>query len=260
MTTLAEIVAIFRASDADATRGLYARLERKGPAGTIAANLLRAAKTSGRAKGYRRGARGHAYDTKTWAMGNVCVALDALADDGRRGIGVAGWGWGIDETQPFHRFVLYLELPTGQVSFHSALRSLGPDFAGQWDGQRNVQADRILRYAAAVLDGRPPVPGTLGADGSAIAPSRWLSDGVHLVCLPYTLPGLHDMAAQLGIDRCWFHGGTWPHYDLPKGRAREIADRPDVRLVGSKELLRAIRDDAGRQIADEPPARQAVLL
>lgn len=267
--TLAEIVRTFRGIDADATRGLYGRLEQRGPAGALAVNLLRAAKTSGRAKHYRR-ARGAAYDTKTWAMGNVCVALDALADT--ESAGVARWGWGIDAAQPYHRFVLYLELITGQVSFHSALRSLGPDFPGQWDGQRHLQADRIVRYAAGVLDpsaplraGRLPIAGApvWGRDGDAIAPTRWLCDGDrHLVCLPYTLAGLHEMAAALNIAPSWFHGGRWPHYDIPKGRHAELMNRPDVRVVATRELLSRIRDDAARQLAEvpAPAARQAVLL
>lgn len=41
----------------------------------------------------------------------------------------------------------------------------------------------------------------------------------HLVCLPYSVPNLHRMAAALGIKRCWFHRD---HYDVPKGRIEEI--------------------------------------
>ena len=41
----------------------------------------------------------------------------------------------------------------------------------------------------------------------------------HLICLPYSIENLHEMAKQLGIKRCWFHKD---HYDIPLRRIAEI--------------------------------------
>lgn len=261
--TLETIVRIFRGSDGDATRALYEKLEQHGPAGAIAVNLLRASKNSSRAKAYRRGGKAAAYESKNWAMGNLCQILTTIGRPGSAAAGVTQWGWKTDAAQPFHRFVLFVDLSTGQVSFHSAQRLIGPDYPGEWDGKLNLQHDRIVRHVAGILAGRP-IDAT---EGSAIPPTRWICDGDrHLVCVPYTVPGLHEMARALDIKPCWFHGGRWPHYDIPKGRHAEIAQRPDVQLVGTKELFRRIRDDVGRQIAEHDARapvtewRQAGLL
>jgi photosystem II stability/assembly factor-like uncharacterized protein len=148
--TLDEILQVYRASDGEATRRMYAALEACGHRGLIAVNLLRACKTSERAKKYRRGP-GHktaAYQTKDWSIGNLAQLL--VTDD----CGFS-WGWAIDaELQARddpHHHIVYLELPTGQVSFHVGARHGGPDYAGSWDGVKDVAADRICRWAAAVL-------------------------------------------------------------------------------------------------------------
>lgn len=59
----------------------------------------------------------------------------------------------------------------------------------------------------------------------------------HLVCVPYSVEGLHQMAEALGIKRGWYHAGRWPHYDIPKRRIREVQTDPRVKVVSSKELL-----------------------
>lgn len=147
------IEAIYQGSDGDLTRRLYARLDACGAAGDIAKNLLRASKSSSRAKVYRGGVRGvgsykdMAYLRKQWSMENLCKALTFHAEQ----IGIR-WGWKIDPAQQFHKWVLYVELPTGQVSFHTAGRGEGPDFPGEWDGVRDVSASRIIRWAEVVLD------------------------------------------------------------------------------------------------------------
>jgi hypothetical protein len=146
MTTLVEVWKIFEGSDGDATRALYGRLEGHGPIGKVAVNLFRACKTSQRAKAYR----GAAYDTKQWSMDQLCgLLLDHAA-----AIGVDAWGWREDPEQPVHRQVLYIDLPTGQVSFHTGQRLAGPDYPGSWDGIKGQQEHRILRWVAGVLDGR----------------------------------------------------------------------------------------------------------
>lgn len=65
-------------------------------------------------------------------------------------------------------------------------------------------------------------------------------DGLrHLICVPYTIAGLHVMARELGIKRCWYHGSaTMPHYDIPKRDIERIQRDPRVRVVRGVELYR----------------------
>jgi len=145
---LAQVLRVYEGSDGDATRALYARLAELGPAGQVAVNLLRAQKTSSRAKVYRgRRYKSAAYDTKQWSIGNLSKILGEHAEE----CGL-GWGWGEDPQQPFHKFVLYVDLPTGQVSFHTDQRGEGPDYPGEWDGVPGGSVDHILRWVARLLD------------------------------------------------------------------------------------------------------------
>ncbi len=141
---------IYEGSDGEATRALYARLEKLGPAGVIALNLFRASKCSARAKVYRGGNgrgsfRGMAYDRKNWSLKNLCEALERHGDE----LGIR-WGWKEDPAQAFHRWVLYVELPTGQVSYHADGPMGGRRFVGEWDGFRD-SAGRVLLYASSLL-------------------------------------------------------------------------------------------------------------
>jgi hypothetical protein len=112
--------------------------------GLVAMELFRIQKASSRAKVYRGGGfRGKAYDKKQWAMGNLCNALAEL--------GALQWGWKIDRAAEFHKWVLYVDLPNGQVSFHSGERGEGPDYAGDWDGARNMSAQRICCHLAGLF-------------------------------------------------------------------------------------------------------------
>jgi hypothetical protein len=150
--TLTDIVRIYEGSDGEATRALYERLAQLGPRGEVALNLFRAHKNSARAKVYRGGIRGQgsyrrmAYDRKQWAMGNLVKILSEHA----AACGIS-WGWGTDEVQEFHRAVLYVDIPTGQVSFHTAHRGAGADYAGKWDGSRYEAAGRICRWIAELF-------------------------------------------------------------------------------------------------------------
>lgn len=150
--TLIEVMRVYEGSDGDATKAIYARLEQLGPVGLIALNLFRANKCSARAKVYRGGIRGRgsyrsmAYDRKNWSIDNLCKILGKHAD----GCGIR-WGWGVDPKQPVHSAVLYVETPTGQVSFHTEARGLGPDYPGQWDGVRGASPERICRWVAQML-------------------------------------------------------------------------------------------------------------
>ena len=70
---------------------------------------------------------------------------------------------------------------------------------------------------------------------------RYLTDGKrHLICDPYSVENLHRMADDLNIDRCWFHKGRLPHYDIPKKRIEEITRKCEV--LSSKELIRIMRN------------------
>ena len=154
--SLTEVITTYHGSDGERTKALYTRLSEMGPSGLVAVELFRAEKASQRAKAYRGGIRGHgsykrmAYDRKEWALGRLCNALIEHTT-----VPVFGWGWGVDEDQPVHRHVLYVELPTGQVSFHASMRGDGPDYPGIWDGVRGQSADRILRWCGRVLEQGP---------------------------------------------------------------------------------------------------------
>lgn len=150
----ATVLAVYEGSDGDATKALYQRLGAIGLVGQVAVNLFRAQKASARAKVYRGGERGRgsyrrmAYDRKGWALDQLCDALDAHQD--AHGL---VWGWGIDPKQEVHRHVLYIELPTGQVSFHSGERGRGPAYPGDWDGARGMSPARVCRFVADLLRG-----------------------------------------------------------------------------------------------------------
>ncbi len=147
MIGYADVLAIYDASDGEATKALYARLEQLGAVGFIATNLFRAQKSSSRAKVYRGGRyRRAAYDRKQWAMINLANALVENAS----GLGMR-WGWGIDETQPRRSTVLYIDLPTGQVSFHTEARGPGPDYPAEWDGAVGTAPTRICRWIGELL-------------------------------------------------------------------------------------------------------------
>lgn len=144
---LADVLRIYQGSDGEATKALYARLEKLGPKGLVAVNLFRACKCSERAKVYRgRGHRDAAYERKQWSMDNLCKVLREHA--------VAlwiPWGWGYDESQPVYRWVLYVELNVGQVSFHTVNCGDGPKYGKEWDGQRERSATRTCTWVAQIL-------------------------------------------------------------------------------------------------------------
>jgi hypothetical protein len=143
----------YEGSDAAATRSLLKKLETCGHLGKIAAQLFRAQKTSSRAKVYRGGIklrpgkkiayRDLAYDKKGEALQRLC---ELLSDDACE----LTWGWQIDPRQRRARFVVYVDLPTGQCSFHSPSRHKGPDYLGGWDEGDGSQ-NAILRFCDALL-------------------------------------------------------------------------------------------------------------
>lgn len=144
-----QILAVYDGSDGEATKALYARLLEFAPRGLVAVRLLQASKASARAKAYRGKWVRVAYDKKDWAISELCRALVAEPDV------VPSWGWARDPKAIGFEDVLYVDIPgAGQVSFHTSYRKDGPDYAGAWDGVRNVASRRICRWAEAVFDGR----------------------------------------------------------------------------------------------------------
>jgi hypothetical protein len=144
---------IYDGSDGAATRNYLRSLEVLGPDGMLAAALFRAQKASFRAKKYRGGIGGGsnyvsyrelAYERKQECLNAVASLL--LGD--AKGLGIT-WGWGTDSFQTFNTHVLYLELPQGQVSFHSPQRGPGPKYEKPWDGL-TASCARILAYCDAV--------------------------------------------------------------------------------------------------------------
>jgi hypothetical protein len=143
---------VYEGSDGAATVALYTRLHGLGPAGDVAVELLRAQKSSARAKVYRGGVRGRgsfrgmAYDRKQWALGNLATALARHA----AALSLV-WGWGDDRGQKLNPWVLYVELPTGQVSFHSPSKGAGPMFPGRWDAMPGASEGRVVQWVASLL-------------------------------------------------------------------------------------------------------------
>lgn len=144
--------AVFDGSDGEVTRAYYAALARRGPAGEVAVNLFRAQKCSTRAKLYRGGIRGVgsfrriAYGTKALAMSNLCELLPACA---------IPFGWKQDPECVFGEkasWVLYIDLPQGQASFHSPERLSAHDYPGEWDGEWKSE-ERILAFCDEVFRG-----------------------------------------------------------------------------------------------------------
>lgn len=64
----------------------------------------------------------------------------------------------------------------------------------------------------------------------------------HLVCKPYSIENLHLMAQILLINRCWFHSGKFPHYDIPKKRIVEIQSK--CTIISSKQILKIIKNES----------------
>lgn len=146
---------IYYASDGQATTQLYKRLERLGPKGIVALNLFRAQKASARAKVYRGGRNGEsfksmAYSRKRWSIENLCKAL---LEHGKS-IGVR-FGWGKDKDEAYASWVFFVDLPTGQVSFHSPDKFEGPTYDKDWDGVKGASISRIVAYCESVLNDEP---------------------------------------------------------------------------------------------------------
>jgi len=58
----------------------------------------------------------------------------------------------------------------------------------------------------------------------------------HLICVPYSAHFMHEMAAELGVKRGWFHPGDKAHYDIPKSRVADVTKLCHV--VSSKLIVK----------------------
>jgi hypothetical protein len=150
MRSLPDVLRIYQGSNGEATKALYSELEALGPLGIIGMNLFRACKCSERAKGYRHHRfKGDAYARKDWSIKLLAEAMHADV--------LFRFGWGIDAALQVrgdpHHHILYVDIPTGQVSFHNGARYEGPDYPGEWDGMPGQGPDRICRWVAKLLEG-----------------------------------------------------------------------------------------------------------
>lgn len=136
---------VFEQQDGEVTKAWYADMNSKGVPSQLAVALFRAQKRSTAAKKYRGGRfRRDAYDVKNWSLSEVCRILSLNP-------GLVEWGWKQDTNTPGFEWVLYVVLPQGQCSFHSASRLQGPDFAGDWDGKHESR-ERILAFCDNIAD------------------------------------------------------------------------------------------------------------
>jgi hypothetical protein len=142
----------YRTSMGSETRRFLGRLERLGDQGRIAAALFRAQKASARAKKYRGSPKRRTYGKsyRDYAYERKGQQLKVLADLLNDGAGDISFGWGRDENMPMIPWVLYLDLPEGQVSFHSVSRFAGPSYQGKWDGS-SLSESRVIAFCDNVI-------------------------------------------------------------------------------------------------------------
>lgn len=149
---------VYHGSDAAATRRLHRKLENLGHEGRVAAELLRAQKASARAKRYGSARPGpgatsyreHAYGRKSDCIARICALLTENNCE-------LGWGWGHDADCRQAEWVLYVDLPNGQVSFHSEHRHQGPDYPGKWDAM-HASEERVIGYCDSLLSRVDAIP------------------------------------------------------------------------------------------------------
>jgi hypothetical protein len=135
---------IFDQRNGDVTKAYYAEMGAKGFNGLLAVALFRAQKRSTAAKRYSRRFRSDTYDVKNWSIEQACSVLLS------HNFGFA-WGWARDLSTPGFTWVLYVDLPTGQCSFHARQRGNGPDYAGKWRPGAGSESN-ILEFCESMWD------------------------------------------------------------------------------------------------------------
>jgi hypothetical protein len=152
---------IYEGSDGAATKALYTELAGYGPIGIVAINLFRAQKCAARAtfisdwiatlpRAEQEHQNAHyavlVFSRRHYALVQLAAVLGECAAD----LGI-GYGWGCDLTAPRYPWVLYVDLPTGQVSFHALTKGDGPAYPGVWDGVVDASAERIIAFVNLIL-------------------------------------------------------------------------------------------------------------
>ena len=197
---------VFDASDGNLTAAYYRRLQGIGSLGVIAMNLFRASKTSNRAKMYR----GHrykraSYEVKNYSLHELCKALmccavcggeigympgacgagDVLAHRSAAQFSHAAtlhlpFGWKHDSLTARYDWVLYVDLPNGQVSFHCNFSPdwrLGPEYTGEWDqAARGTSILRIVEFCDSLLQ-EFTLPASSAGDITVETLERGYADG-----------------------------------------------------------------------------------
>lgn len=143
---------VFDGSDGGLTRRYTVQLSKCGPRGVVAVYLFRAQKASTRARQYHGGIvgigsyRDLAYQKKNESIRELCAALERFAEDL-----LIPYGWKLDTNERFAPWVLYIELPQGQVSFHAMERGHGPEYTAELDGV-HASRERILAFCDSIFD------------------------------------------------------------------------------------------------------------
>lgn len=166
MAKTSRVREVYDGSNGAATRWLCAEFEQNGHIGRIAAALFNAQKTSSRAREYQGGIEcpgGLTIPFTEIAYRRKAVIVERLADLLARDDCGMVWGWSVNPRQPIAQHVLYIDLPQGQVSFHSVRRFIGRDYPGAWDGM-NANEDRIIQFCETVWRGGSPTGG-MGSKG-----------------------------------------------------------------------------------------------
>lgn len=149
-------VDVYNSSDAELTRSYYDLLEHYGIVGRFALNLFRALKCSDRAAKYTD--LGHR--TKTLGRKRYSIeSLVAILNEHATALGIT-WGWRTEHHDPKYvsagaqaaPHALYMNLPTGQVRFHSPARMTGPEYTGETNLDHYGRATRVIKFCDRITE------------------------------------------------------------------------------------------------------------
>lgn len=141
---------VFELNHPEKTKEFYAKISESGGIGFIAVALYRVQKYSMMAKTFpyrgKKGKRFISYAKKNYRIESLVETLIKYPDAG------VTFGWGIDNKKSKNKWVLYVDLPNGQVSFHTPIgRLAGPDYAAGWCGVIGASERRIFELCDKLL-------------------------------------------------------------------------------------------------------------